>query len=75
MWSQIGSGLIGGCLALLGVVFTQRRADRREAERWEREREREREVWAREDASRSYYHRREAYIEFMNEWQRHYDMW
>ncbi|MEU6997211.1 hypothetical protein [Nonomuraea sp. NPDC046570] len=74
MWPQIVSGVIGGVLALLGVLVTQRRADRRELKQWERERERERQVWAREDVARSYDHRREAYIEFMQEWERHFNM-
>lgn len=74
MWSQILPGLLGGGFALLGVWFTQRQSDRRELERWQREREREREGWAREDAARSYDHRRDAYIDFMSEWNRYYDI-
>lgn len=73
MWPQIITGitaLIGAGLALLGVLITQRRADRRELEQWRREREREREVWAREDSTRSYDNRRDAYLHFIYEWHR-----
>ena len=58
-------GLVGAVLGTIGgVLITQRRSDRREALNWERQREREREFWAREDAARTFEHRREAYSDF-----------
>ncbi len=48
-------------------MLTQRRADRREDARWQRERDREQALWAREDAARSYEHRRTAYVDFIKE--------
>jgi hypothetical protein len=55
-------GTVGGTVA--GVVLTQRQASRRDAIAWERERTRERERWAREDADRTFSHRRDAYVDF-----------
>jgi hypothetical protein len=55
-------GTVSGGVA--GIVLTQRRADKREQLAWDREREREREQWAREDAARTFEHRREACLEF-----------
>ena len=55
-------GTLAGGLG--GVLITQRRADRREGESWQREREREREQWRREDIARAFEHRREACVEF-----------
>lgn len=58
-------GLTGAVLGTIGgVLITQRRSDRREALAWERQREREREAWAREDAARTFEHRRQAYSDF-----------
>jgi hypothetical protein len=58
-----GIGLLGTIIGTVsGVLITQRRSDRREAEAWERERERER--WVREDALRNFEQRRDAYIDF-----------
>lgn len=60
-----GLGLLGAVLGTIGgVLITQRRSDRREALAWERERDRERELWAREDAARTFEHRRRAYSDF-----------
>lgn|SRR5690348_10999263 len=56
--------LIGGGLALLGVIVTQWFANRRERATWKRERERERERWEREDQLRTFEHRRAVYVEF-----------
>ena len=50
---------------VFGVVLTQRRSDRREDERWKRDRERERESWAREDARRTFEQRRDCYVDFL----------
>jgi hypothetical protein len=58
-------GVLGSvCGTIAGVVITQRRSDRREEERWARERERERASWAREDARRTFEERRDCYVEF-----------
>jgi hypothetical protein len=58
-------GLLGTVVgAISGVLITQRRADKREVEAWERESQRERERWAREDAARTFEQRRDAYIDF-----------
>jgi hypothetical protein len=60
-----GLGLLGTITGTIGgVLIAQRRSDRREATNWNRERERERERWAREDAARTFAHRREAYSDF-----------
>lgn len=60
-----GMGLVGTVSGgVAGIVLTQRRADRREAAAWTRERDRERDQWAREDAARTFDHRREAYLDF-----------
>ncbi|MGR6521803.1 hypothetical protein ACU5JM_09235 [Rhodococcus erythropolis] len=60
-----GLGLVGTVVgAISGVLITQRRSDRREDASWEREWERERERWAREDAARTFEHRRDAYADF-----------
>ena len=58
-------GLIATIVGTIsGVLITQRRSDRREKVAWEREREREREVWAREDAARTFELRRQSYVEY-----------
>jgi hypothetical protein len=59
------AAFVAGLLTLGTAVLTQRRADRREDARWNREREREQTLWAREDAARSYEHRRAAYADFI----------
>ena len=50
-------------------------ANRREDLRWRRERQREQQVWAREDAARSFEHRRDAYVASFAEYHRVVDMW
>jgi hypothetical protein len=67
VWDNLVTGLVG-LLGLAGIIYTQRRADSREQERWERERTHEREVWSRDDAARSYDYRRQAYAAFLNEY-------
>src|SRR5262249_19217586 len=60
-----GMGLVGTASGgIAGIVLTQRKADRREQQTWDRERERERERWEREDGARTFEHRREAYVDF-----------
>jgi hypothetical protein len=54
-------GLIATIVGTIsGVIITQRRSDRRETVAWERQRERERELWAREDAARTFDLRRDS---------------
>jgi hypothetical protein len=60
-----GLGVLGTiCGTLAGVLLTQRRADARERLTWERQREEERRRWARDDALRTFEHRRDAYVDF-----------
>lgn len=55
---------------LAGVVFTQIWNSRQEERRWARENDRLRETQAREDQNRTYEHRRAAYVEFQQEFDR-----
>jgi hypothetical protein len=55
-------GTLGGTVT--GVVITQARSDKRDALNWERQRQREHEAWQREDAARTFEHRREVYGAF-----------
>jgi hypothetical protein len=55
--------LVAG-LGIAGVFFTQWRSDKRESATWARDRRRERERWAREDAARTFDHRRDAHVDF-----------
>ena len=64
LWVPLAVAALGLLSTLVGVLLTQRRSDRRENTSWKRERERERERWAREDAARTFEHRREAYADF-----------
>jgi hypothetical protein len=58
-------GVLGTVIgAIIGSLITQRRADRRERETWERQSERERALWVREDAARTFEQRRTAYVDF-----------
>lgn len=60
-----GIGVAGTLTAgIAGGLITQRRADRREADAWARERQRERDRWSREDEARTFEQRREAFVEF-----------
>jgi hypothetical protein len=68
-WLPLGVAFLG----LGGVLLTQHLANRREDARWHREREREQTLWAREDAARSYEHRRNAYVDFIKEFNRRWD--
>lgn len=67
-WLTLAVGVLG----FTGVLTTQLLSNRREDLRWRREREREQQVWAREDAARSYEYRREAYAKFFAEY---HSMW
>jgi hypothetical protein len=53
MWDNLWTALVSGSLVLAGVIFTQRRADQREDKRLDRD-----------DAARSYDHRRDAYMTY-----------
>jgi hypothetical protein len=68
MWQSllIAAVSAGGAIAsiLTGAVLTQRQTRRRDDITWERERKRERERWAREDADRTFEHRRDSYVDF-----------
>lgn len=61
---------VAGIFALLGVGLAQRH-ETAQAERQERQ---QRHAWLRDDAARSYEHRRQAYSEYMCQWRRHADM-
>ena len=68
-WPVILSSFLSLCGALGGVVYTQKRADDREADRRADDTRREEARWAREDAIRSYEHRRAAYADFVTTWE------
>jgi hypothetical protein len=60
-----GVGVVGtGVGTFAGVLITQRRSDARESVAWTRQREREVDAWSREDAARTFEHRRTAYASF-----------
>ncbi|HEX5348512.1 MAG TPA: hypothetical protein VFW64_15630 [Pseudonocardiaceae bacterium] len=59
-WVPLVAALLGGLFTLGSVALTQRSATKRERERLEA-------TWAREDANRSYEHRRAAYVDFIKE--------
>jgi hypothetical protein len=62
--------LVVAFLGLAGILLTQHLANRRQDAQWQRERQREQAVWAREDAARSYEHRRDSYVAFIKEFNR-----
>ena len=64
-------GFIGG---IGGVIVTQMLANHREDIRWRREHDRQQLDRDREDAARSYEHRREAYVKFIAEYHRVWDI-
>ncbi|MFI7118276.1 hypothetical protein [Amycolatopsis sp. NPDC049868] len=64
LWGSLITGLMTGVIALSGVIYTQRRADRRERDQWNREREHEQILWEREEAARTFEQRREGYSAF-----------
>ncbi len=71
-WLTLVLAVLSPVGIIVGVALTQFFGNRREDLRWGREREREQQVWAREDAARSFEHRREAYITFFAEY---HNMW
>jgi hypothetical protein len=67
LWVPLAVAGLAVVGTLAGVVFTQVWNSRLEERRWARESERLREAQAREDANRTYEHRRAAYVDFMQE--------
>jgi hypothetical protein len=59
-WVPLVAALLAGLFTLGSVTLTQRSAMKRERERLDA-------TWAREDANRSYEHRRDAYVDFVKE--------
>ena len=64
LWVPLLIAALGVTGTVGAVLLTQGRADRREAASWSRQLEREGARWAREDAARTFDHRRIAYSEF-----------
>jgi hypothetical protein len=58
--------LVVALIAICGVLITQARADKREVVARKHEQERERDRWSREDAARTFEHRRTVYADFYN---------
>lgn len=71
--TEVVTGFLGALAALLGVFVNGWLTDKREQARWGRERMLQAESWARDDAARSYEHRREAYLNFVTQWRLHHD--
>lgn len=81
LWVPLVVGLIG----LLGVLYTQWRSDRREAEartegryreqeQWLKQEAQQRRQWAREDAARTYEQRRDSYLHFFTVWDQTWEL-
>jgi hypothetical protein len=70
-WLTLGIAILGIVGTLTGALLTQWRANKREEKRWQEEHRREQRRWEREDALRTFDHRRDAYIEYLAKW-RHY---
>ena len=70
MTTSLWVAVVGILGTLTGVIFTQIWTSRLDERRWERERGRQRELEAREDANRTYEHRRAAYADFLREFER-----
>jgi hypothetical protein len=68
MWQSLLIAAVGAGGAIVGAVtgsvLTQRQTRQRDDITWERERKREHERWAREDADRTFEHRRDSYVDF-----------
>ena len=64
LWVPLAVAVAGLIGTVGGVWLNQRRADQREQANWNRERAWERERWDREDAARTFDHRRDAYSVF-----------
>jgi len=72
-WLPLVIALLGLTSTLLGVWMTQRVADCRDEKRQQHERQAEQERRLREDATRTFDHRRDAYLAFVEEWWRFSD--
>ncbi len=70
LWVPLAAAAIAVVGTLAGVVFTQAWNGRLEERRWIRENTRLREAQAREDVNRTYEHRRAAYVDFLQEFER-----
>ena len=70
LWLPLAVAVIAVVGTLAGVAFTQVWNSRLEGRRWARENDRLREAQAREDLNRNYEHRRAAYVEFLQEFDR-----
>lgn len=70
LWVPLAVAGIAVIGTLAGVVFTQVWNSRLEERRWARENNRLLEAQAREDLNRTYDHRRAAYVEFQQEFDR-----
>ncbi len=64
LWVPLAVAVLGMVGTLTGVMLTLRSSAKREDVRWEQERAKDREVWAREDAARTFDERRAAYWSF-----------
>jgi hypothetical protein len=64
LWLPLASAGIAVLGTLGGGLITQRWADRRDDQIWQRERHRELQRWAREDQARTFEHRREVLEDF-----------
>jgi hypothetical protein len=72
LWVPLAVAGLAVVGTLAGVVFTQVWNSRLDERRWSRESERLREAQAREDVNRTYEHRRAAYVDFLQEFERLY---
>ena len=64
MQTPIWVPLVAAAFGIVGVLWTQWRADARAERDWQREREHEAELWAREDRVRTFEQRRQNYTDF-----------
>jgi hypothetical protein len=70
LWLPLAAAGLAVAGTLAGVIFTQVWNSRLEERRHAREADRLREAQAREDADRTYEHRRAAYVDFLQELER-----
>jgi hypothetical protein len=70
LWVPLAVAGLAVAGTLAGVIFTQAWNNRLDERRWTREGDRLREAQAREDADRTYEHRRGAYVDFLQELER-----
>jgi hypothetical protein len=70
LWVPLVVAVVAVLGTLSGVIFTQLWNSRLDEKRWKRETQRLSEAQAREDLNRTYEHRRVAYIDFLEEFDR-----